>query len=62
MWEKGTAPFFGELVPTEAELTHRQGWSYERASDLLGRIIPEHKAEEAWGKPIAKISKGEIKH
>jgi len=30
--------FRGELVPTEAELAHREGRSYESASELLARI------------------------
>src|SRR5258708_6102519 len=34
----------GHLVPTEAELAHRQGRSYEPASVLLERILTERRA------------------
>jgi type I restriction enzyme S subunit len=33
--------FRGELVPTEAELAHREGCTYEPASALLVRIKKE---------------------
>jgi type I restriction enzyme S subunit len=35
--------FRGELVPTEAEIAHREGRSYEPASDLLARIKSERE-------------------
>jgi type I restriction enzyme S subunit len=34
--------FHGELVPTEAELARREGYTYEPASDLLNRLRVEH--------------------
>lgn len=34
----------GRLVPTEAELAHREGRSYEPASELLKRILTERRA------------------
>jgi len=37
--------FRGELVPTEAELVHREGRSYESASELLARIKSERELE-----------------
>jgi type I restriction enzyme S subunit len=36
--------FRGELVPTEAELARRDGWTYEPASALLGRIKSEENS------------------
>jgi hypothetical protein len=44
--DKGAIAFSGELGPTVAELTHRRGWGYERASDLLGCIIAERGAKD----------------
>lgn len=38
--------FRGELVPTEAELAHREGRDYEPASALLERIRAEREAGE----------------
>ena len=35
--------FRGILVPTEAELTRREGRSYEPASDLLAKIKAQRK-------------------
>lgn len=34
----------GRLVPTEAELAHREGRSYEPASELLKRILAERRS------------------
>ena len=34
----------GELVPTEAELAHAEGWEYEPADVLLERILAERRA------------------
>jgi type I restriction enzyme S subunit len=39
--------FRGELVPTEAELTSREGRSYESASELLSRIKSETRIKGA---------------
>jgi len=47
----------GRLVPTEAELTRREGREYEPASELLKRILVERKArwiEDAAEKARAK--------
>ena len=35
--------FLGKLVPTEAELAHREGRSYEPASALLAKIKAQRK-------------------
>ena len=39
--------FRGGLVPTEAELAHREARSYEPASDLLARIKSDRESKQA---------------
>jgi type I restriction enzyme S subunit len=39
--------FRGELVPTEAELAHREARSYEPASVLLARIKSDRESKQA---------------
>ena len=41
-----TKAFRGELVLTEAELAHREGRSYESASELLARIKAERESKK----------------
>jgi len=38
--------FWGELVPTEAELARREGRSFESASELLARIKSESESKK----------------
>jgi len=53
----------GRLVPTEAELAHREGRKYEPACELRGRILAERRARwEADQLPQFRTSSEEPKH
>ena len=48
----------GRLVPTEAELAHKEGRSYEPASELLKRILSERRAKWEAGQLQKMIAAG----
>lgn len=48
--------FRGELVPTEAELAHRENRSYESASQLLARVQAERNAQST----IAQVKRKRV--
>ncbi len=52
--------FRGKLVPTEAELSRREGRSYETASALLARIKVEHAEKETNLRPLPPRHKKDL--
>jgi type I restriction enzyme S subunit len=49
----------GRLVPTEAELARSEGRSYEPATQLMARVLQEHRVKSVSGQPVTNFSKAD---